>query len=154
MKVFRTSLLAAWVIASGGMFAQTPANKDSPPKAATKAVAPEKKKEEPMGHVDGMELTRPGGGFLGLEIKNSNFVLSFYNAKRKKIAPDVTRATMRWPVKYQPTDERTVLNAGGDGTSLTSGKTVKPPHSFKVFMALFVEGNDTAVETYNLDYRE
>ena len=89
-----------------------------------------------------------------MEVANNNFVLSFYNAKKKKIAPDVTRAAMRWPVKYQPNDERTVLNPAADGTSLSSGKTVRPPHLFKVFISLFVDDKEAPVESYTVDYRE
>jgi hypothetical protein len=57
---------------------------------------------------------------------------------------------VRWPVKYQPGDERAVLNPSG--TALTSSKVVKPPLVFKVFIGLYVEGNDKAVESYVVDY--
>ena len=92
------------------------------------------------------------GGFLGLQVVNNNFLLSFYDAKKKKIPPDVARAALRWPVKYQPGPERTVLNPGGGG--LTSAKSVKPPLTFKVFISLFAEGSEEAVENYTLDYRQ
>jgi hypothetical protein len=108
--------------------------------------------EASVVHVKGIEIERPNGNFLGLEIVGSNFVLSFYDADRKKIAPDVVRGTLRWPVKYQPASERTVLNPGSDGTSLTSLTPVRPPHQFKVFMSLFVEGSETAVESYVVDF--
>jgi hypothetical protein len=123
-------------------------------KRAPNAVAPksDQKTVAPVGNIDGVTIPRPNGTFLGLQIVNSNFVLSFYNAKKRKIAPDVTRATLRWPVKYQPADERAVLNPGSDGTSLTSPKTVRPPHQFRATLNLFVEGNDSAVETYAVDY--
>jgi hypothetical protein len=128
------------------------------PKAKTKpatATAPaEEKKDEAPGHIDGMEIARPGGGFLGLQVVNSNFVLSFYDAKKKKAPVDVARATLRWPVKYQPNDERTVLNAGADGTSLSSAKTIRPPHNFKVFVNLFVDDKELPVESYVVEYRQ
>ena len=110
------------------------------------------KTADEIGVVDGVTIARPNGQFLGLQIVNNSFVLSFYNEQKHKIAPDVTRATLRWPVKYQPADERAVLNPGSDGTSLTSAKTVRPPHNFKVALALFTEGSETAVETYSVDY--
>lgn len=142
MKRIRAGLiLAAAVLGSAVMVATAP----------TAKPAADQKAEEPQ--ISGVEIPRPNGAFLGLEIVNNNFVLTFYNAKKEKVAPDVTRATMRWPVKYQPTDERTVLNPGGDGTSLTSPKVVRPPHNFRVFIALFVEGTDSAVETYSIDVR-
>jgi hypothetical protein len=104
--------------------------------------------------IEGVTIERPNGTFLGLQIKDNNFVLTFYNKKKEKMAPDVTRATVRWPVKYQPNDERTVLNPGGDEFSLSSPRTVRPPHNFKVYLLLFVDGNDDPVESYNLSYRE
>jgi hypothetical protein len=123
-------------------------------KRAPSAVAPksDQKTVAPIGNIDGVTIPRPNGNFLGLQIVNSNFVLSFYNAKKRKMAPDVTRATLRWPVKYQPADERAVLNAGSDGTSLMSPKTIRPPHLFRATLNLFVEGNESAVETYAVDY--
>jgi hypothetical protein len=116
-----------------------------------KAPAPAKKKEEPPAKVDGLVISRPNGAFLGLQVLNNNFVLTFYNAKKKKVAPDVVRATVRWPVKYQPGPEQTVLNPSG-GFSLASEKTVRPPLVFIVHISLFVEGNDEAVESYTVNY--
>lgn len=125
--------------------------KDDAKSAATKkAPASTAKKEEAPGVVEGVTIARPNGGFLGLHVANSNFVLTFYDAKKKKVAPDVTRAALRWPVKYQPGDEHAVLNASG--TALTSSKVVKPPLVFKVFIGLYNEGSDKAVESYTVDY--
>lgn len=125
--------------------------KDESKSAATKkAPAPTAKKEEAPGVVEGVAIARPNGGFLGLQVVNGNFILTFYDAKKKKVAPDVTRAALRWPVKYQPGDEHAVLNASG--TALTSSKVVKPPLVFKVFIGLYNEGSDKAVESYAVDY--
>lgn len=146
MKLIRAGFVFVAMLAVGGAFA-TAATKPSAKPAAPAAEA----KEEPT--IEGVVIERPNGNFLGLQILNNNFILSFYDAQKEKVAPDVTRATMRWPVKYQPTDERTVLNPGGDGTSLTSPKIVRPPHNFRVFIALFVEGSESAVETYSVDVR-
>lgn len=139
------------VLVTSAAWAATPPPADSLRPAA---VAPksDQKTVAPIGNVDGIAIPRPNGTFLGLQIANNNFVLSFYDAKKRKIAPDVTRATLRWPVKYQPADERAVLNPGSDGTSLTSPKTIRPPHQFRAMLNLFVEGNESAVETYAVDY--
>ena len=120
--------------------------------AAKKAPATAKKADEPPATVDGLAITRAKGGFLGLQVVNNNFVLTFYNAKKAKVAPDVARATVRWPVNYQPGPERTVLNPGG-AFSLTSSKVVKPPRNFKVFISVFLEGSEEAVESLTADYR-
>lgn len=102
--------------------------------------------------IAGLEIPRPTGGFLGLQILNGNFVLSFYDAERKPTSVDVARASLRWPVKYQPNDERVVLNPGSDGVSLTSPKVIRPPHNFRLYLALFVEGNDDPVETHTVQF--
>jgi hypothetical protein len=123
----------------------------APAADAKKAPAPTKKKEDPPAKIDGVAISRPNGGFLGLQVLNNNFVLTFYDAKKKKVAPDVARATFRWPVKYQPGPERTVLNPNG-GFALTSAKDIRPPLTFKVFISLFVEGKEDAVESYTVDF--
>lgn len=108
--------------------------------------------EEPMGKVDGLEIAR-ADGFLGLRLTAQNrFVLGFYDAKKKAVAPNVARATLRWSVHYQPQDERTVLNPAGDGLTLTSGKFVRPPHHFKLFISLYGESTDQALESYVVDF--
>ncbi len=108
---------------------------------------------EPMPTIDGITIARPAG-FLGLKISDNHFVLTFYDAKLKKIAPDVARAALRWPVSYQKADERTVLNPSGDGVSLSSLRNVRPPHNFKVFLSLFAEGGEQAVENYVVDFHD
>lgn len=120
---------------------------------AAKQPAPTKPKPETPVIV-GIPIERPNQEFLGLAVVDNHFSLSFYNAKKKKIPANVQRATLRWPVKYQPNDERTVLNVSADGMTLASGMTVRPPRKFKVFMSLFVEGSEAAVETYNIDFHE
>jgi hypothetical protein len=132
--------------------AQTVTKSDAAKSAPdSKKAPPAKKKEEPPPKIEGLTINRPNGGFLGLQVLNNNFVLTFYNEKKKKVAPDVALGTVRWPVKYQPAPERTVLNPDG-GFALTSGYGVRPPLQFKVFISLFVEGNDQAVESYVVDY--
>ena len=109
--------------------------------------------EEPR-KIPGLVINRANSGFLGLEIEDNHFKLSFYDAKKKPVSADVARATMRWPVKYQPDDERTVLTPTTDGQVLTSLRFVRPPHVFKVFISLFAEGTEDPVETYVVDYHE
>jgi len=102
--------------------------------------------------IEGVEIARPAGGYLGLNLVGGRFVLSFYDAEKKPAKADVVRASLRWPVRYQPSDERVVLNPAGDGKSLTSAKVIRPPHRFRVYIALFVEGNDDPVETHNVEF--
>ncbi len=77
-----------------------PADAKPDPKAKVDPKAkpdPKKKKEEPMGVIKGTEIKRANGTYLGLQVINNNFVLTFYDKKKKPAAMDVTRAAARWP---------------------------------------------------------
>ncbi len=123
------------------------------PGAVTSAVAAENARPAAEKNaIAGVTIPRPTGEFLGLEVAGGNFVLTFYDAKKVKKPVDVARATLRWPVRYQPNDERLVLNPGGDGTVLTSARVIRPPHNFRVAIALFVESSEDPVEFYSVNY--
>lgn len=121
--------------------------------AKKKAEDAKKKKDDAMGKIEGIEIPH-GKGFMGLQIVGGTFKLSFYDEKKKPTAPDVTRAALRWEVKYQPTPERTVLNSDG-GTALVSAKTVRPPYSFNLIITLIKgEGDDAASETITVPFHQ
>jgi hypothetical protein len=126
------------------------------PKAKPDAKAKvddKKKKADEMGVIKGTEIKRADGTYLGLEIVSGNWVLSFYDKKKKPVGMDVTRATARWPNVRGPGDNRTVLN--GSGTKLVGSRTVLPPYIFNVYITLLKgEGDDAqAVETVVVQYR-
>ncbi len=127
------------------------AAKKEAPKAAPKAPA----KKDEIGKIDGQEIPR-GGGFLGLQIVNGNFKLTFYDAKKKPTAPDVARAALRWDAKYKVGNERVVLLPAGDGKSMTAAKAIRPPYMFKLFITLIKEGADESApgETLVVDFRQ
>lgn len=148
------------LLAASVMSAQTaPANpadtKPADPKAVTTKTVPakppakkEEKKKEEEPKIPGITIKRANGKFLGLEVAGGNFKLSFYDAKKKPTAVDVTRATARWPNPRAPGDNRTVLN--GSGTALVGQKPVVPPYNFNVFLTLLLGEGDAAqaVESY------
>lgn len=164
-RLLKTLLLAASLGIAGSLPAQNPppappqkpevtkksdAKKSpSPAPDAKKSAKPE---EEPK--IPGITLARAKGGFLGILVENGKFKLSFYDEKKKPAKADVTRATARWPVQYKTGDERAVLNPDGDGTALTSPKFVRPPYAFKLYLFLFAEGSENAVENYVIDFRQ
>ncbi|HKB57192.1 MAG TPA: hypothetical protein VKC51_06350 [Lacunisphaera sp.] len=119
---------------------------DKTPAAKDKKVT----KEEPPPKIPGVEIARPNGTFLGLEVAGGNFKLTFYDKKKKPMAVDVTRGMARWPNKKSATtgDNRTVLN--GSGTFLVGAKPVVPPFAFNVYLTLLQgEGDEAkAVENY------
>ena len=107
------------------------------------------------GKIIGIPISRPNGTFLGIEIKDGNFKLTFYNAKKKPIPADVARAVLRWPVHYQPNQELAILTTPvSDGTALTSEKAVRAPHDFKLYISLFAEGAESALESYVIDFHD
>jgi hypothetical protein len=153
MKIFLSVLCSLTLAAL--LSAQTPAAKmPATPKGADKSG----KKEEPPAKIEGMEIARGEAGFLGLQIADTTFKLSFYDAKKKPIAADVTRAVLRWNPKYQKNDERVVLERSDDGKSLTSPRTIRPPHNFKLYITLFKEpapGTEAvAAENYVVDFAQ
>ena len=132
---------------------KAPAAKQADPKAPVAKKDDKKKKEEPMGTIAGKSLARPNGTWLGLEIKEGNFVLTFYNAKKKPMAVDVTRGTARWPnLKSIHGDNNTVLNVSG--TALVGAKPVLPPYTFIVRITLLQGDGDAAkaVENYTVQF--
>lgn len=139
--------------------APAPAKPSATP-STTAPVAPKKdqkkKKTEAPTKIEGMEISRPGGGFLGVAIEDNRFRVYFYDKDKKPMAPDVAKIAVRWPVKYQPNDERTLLTPLSDGKSLGSEKTVRPPFSFKLYLTLLKDGGageDLPGETIVVDYR-
>jgi hypothetical protein len=118
-------------------------------KAAPKTVV---KVEEPK--IPGTMVARANGTFLGLEVVGGNFKLSFYDKKKKAMAPDVTRVSARWPNPRAPGDNRTILNLSG--SALVGTKPVIAPFTFNVYLTfLKAEGDntETATESYVVPFR-
>ena len=148
MKIF-AALLCSLVLAVS-LHAQPPGATKAAPKKAEPA-----KTEEPAP-IEGIVVSRGALGFLGVQIVNSTFKISFYDVKRKPAKADVVRAALRWDPKYKVGQERVVLNLSEDGKSLTSPKNIRPPYLFKLFITLLkdaAEGEEAAGETHVIDFR-
>jgi len=149
------SLLVALLFGAAlPLAAQTPPPGGAQKPGAGKSTAAPAPAKEAEPTIKGYVLNRPKGGFLGLTLEGNNFKLAFYDAKKKPAKVDVARATARWPVHYMPHDEFTVLTPGGDGTALVSPKYVRPPYAFKLYLSLFKEGSENAVESYVIDFHQ
>ena len=140
----------------------TPAQESTPAqkakmKGAQKAAAKSEeaaKKEEPK--IEGVVVPRGEKGFLGVQIVNGGFKISFYDTKKKPVAADVSRAVLRWDPKYKVGQERLVLNPDGSGTALAAPKVIRPPYNFKLFITLLKEATekeDAVGETHVIDFR-
>jgi hypothetical protein len=136
MKQLVFLLLFGLLLSSAGSF------------AAPAAVADDEKE----GTISGLPIQRPQGGWLGIEIKDNSFVLTFYNAKKKPTPADKTGAVLRWSVHYQPNDERTELTPTGDPAVFSSPYPVKPPHSFILHITLLSDSKD--LESYVVNFSE
>lgn len=158
------TLLAVLCLLAGSslLLAETPAG-SATPVAPAKPAAPAAKKskakpaeapkpEEPK--IPGTVITRSNGTFLGLEVVGGNFKLSFYDAKKKPMAPDVTRASARWPNPRASGDSRCILNPSGN--ALIGNKPALPPYTYNVYLTLLQgEGEEAkAVESHVIPYRQ
>lgn len=147
------ALLAVICLLAGAsvLTAETVPAKPAKPGAKPKVEATKPKEVEPT--IPGQTIARANGTFLGLEVVGGNFKLSFYDAKKKPMSPDVTRAAARWPNTRGPGDNRTVLNPSGN--ALVGSKPVIPPFNFNVFITLLQgEGDESkAVETLVVPFR-
>lgn len=126
------------------------------PKVADPVKKADAAKKEAPATIEGVEVSRGALGYLGVQIVNGSFKISFYDAKKKPITADVTRALLRWNPKYKSGSDRVVLNLSGDGKSLSSARDIRPPYLFKLFITLLKEaadGDDAAGETFVIDFR-
>jgi hypothetical protein len=121
--------------------------------AAARADGTPPSKDDEVGTISGIAIAR-GDAWIGIEIKDNVFVLTFYNAKKKPVPADATSAVLRWPVHYQPNEERTELLPSGDPAVLSSPYPVKPPHTFILHLVLLFEGKPDASEPYTVNFSE
>jgi len=124
-----------------------------PAKPGAKPKIEDKKEAEPV--IPGVAIPRPNGTFLGLQVADGFFKLSFYTAKKKPMAVDVTRAAVRWPNNRNATGpNRDVLNLSGE--ALVGNKKVLPPLTVTVFLTLLKgDGDDAkAVEEYVVAFHD
>lgn len=119
-------------------------------KAASASAEP---KEEEEGKIVGMPIARANGTWLSLRVDNGMFVLSFYDLKKKPLAPDAVRASAKWNPPQKAGNVYCMMAAGSDGVSLVGNKFVTPPHILKVYLSLF-DANDKVIESFIVDHRD
>jgi hypothetical protein len=110
--------------------------------------------QEKEGTISGIPVQRPQGGWLGVEVKDHNFRITFYDDKKKPVPADVSSAVLWWPVHYQPNAERTQLLPTYDPAVLASGYAVKAPLTFKLHITLLTDSKPDAAEIYVIDFHE
>jgi hypothetical protein len=109
--------------------------------------------DEQEGTISGMPIQR-GQGWIGIELDDNTFKMTFYNAKKKPVAADASSAVLWWPVHYQPNPERTELVPTGDPAVLASSYSVKPPHTFILHITLLFTGKPDTTESYVVNFSQ
>jgi hypothetical protein len=104
--------------------------------------------QESEGRISGTPIQRAQGGWLGIEIKDQFFRMTFYNDKKNPVHADVPSAVLWWPVQYQSNNERVQLVASGDPAVLTAPKLIRPPYAFKLHITLLSDPNASASHPY------
>lgn len=111
--------------------------------------------ERPEARMEGVLIPRGEKGFLALRIAESGFELRFFSPERRPLAPDVSRAVVRFtPAGRKTGPESHLLERSVDGKALQSARTVRPPHTFRVTVLLFAAGAEQPRETYTADFRK
>lgn len=117
------------------------------------AQTPAKPADGEETKIEGMEVARQDGGFLGVKVEGLRLELRFYDSDKKPVMPDAARAAARWKPVNKSGEERTVLNPSGDGMLLVSTPVVRPPFVFKVYLTLIDEKTDRT-ESLVIDLRD
>jgi hypothetical protein len=119
---------------------------------ATPAPAPAAKTEakaEPEAKIEGFVIARNGGGFMGVVTQGATLTVTFYDAKKKKAAPEgVARVAVRW---HDTKPRRAILMPSGEAT-FVSPTVFRPPYRYNATLVLVGAGaaaadNDQEPET-------
>lgn len=117
------------------------------------AQTPTPNKADEMGTIAGIPIQR-GKNWIGIELKDNTFRLTFYNEKKKPVPADASSAVFWWPVHYQPNPERTELTPTDNPAVFASSYSVRAPHTFPLHVILLFQGKPDSTETYVVDFSE
>lgn len=103
--------------------------------------------------VIGIEVERPGKGYLGFAVEDLALVVRFYDEEREPVAKDVDHAAVWWDPVNKAGKERTVLNGTADGLALRSVPKLRPPYVYDVVVT-FLNAAGEAGETFFVDLKK
>ena len=95
--------------------------------------------------LEGVVVERPDGTFMTVTMDGTRALLSFFDAKKKPIAPVVERAFVKFRLSGRRPENRTLL-PDAEGMSLTHGRPLRPPFVFRAFITLVHEDGDAEVD--------
>jgi hypothetical protein len=141
----RAVLIAFAALALSRIPAMADGPTPTPTPTATPTPTPTKEKE---GKIAGTAVPRGDGGFLGIELTDGNFVVTFYNQKKKPVPADVASVVMWWPVQYQTNNERVELTPSDNPAKMSSPKVIRPPYTMKLHLTLLSDPSSGETHTY------
>lgn len=111
--------------------------------------------DEAAASIPGITIERhEGRGYLGIEVVDHNYQLTFYDQDKKPTAADYPRALLRWSPRTKSGDERFILNLGDDPHTLTSPRFVRPPYNFQLFITLLNDDPEMPTQTYAIRFQQ
>ena len=139
MRTYPTLFAAVLLgLVSPGSFAQSQPTPS--PKTAEGAVAA----EEEIGKIEGIEVARPGGGFLGLLVEGVTVKITFYDDKKKPVVADAVRISARW----HDTKPRKAVLLPSTPETLVSPGVFPRRHTYIVFFTL-IGPDDQVIESFS-----
>jgi hypothetical protein len=112
-----------------------------------------KTEPEAEAKIEGFVIARNGGGFMGVVTQGATLTVTFYDAKKKKAAPEgVARVAVRW---HDTKPRRAVLMPNGEATFI-SPTIFRPPYRYNATLVVVgaaaaagagASDNDEAPET-------
>lgn len=103
--------------------------------------------------IEGLEIARANGSYLGLRVVNGSWLLSFYDQEKKPVAVDVAMATTRWLPVNRKGREFCALNPGAEKSCLYGNRPVKPPYGFQLSLTL-LDAKGEVVESFSVKFQE
>ena len=116
------------------------------PATPAKPAAPAAAAEEEIGKIEGVEIARASGGYLGIKTEGATLKVTFYDEKKKPVAADAVRITARWHFR-EP--KRTVLLPSSPET-LSSPSVINRPFNYIIYLVL-VGADEKAIESHSLN---
>ena len=113
-----------------------------------------KETSEDSSAIAGIVIERKAKkGYLGLELVDFKYKLTFYGLDKKPLKADFSRALFRWSRINRSGTERYMLSIGSETSVMTSPRYVKPPHNFRLYIVLLDDDPETESETYVVMFR-
>ncbi|MBC8010030.1 MAG: hypothetical protein H7067_08030 [Burkholderiales bacterium] len=100
---------------------------------------------EEIAKIEGIEIARSGGGFLGIKTEGVVLKVTFYDEKKKPVAADAVRIAARWQDSRQ---RRTVLLPATPET-LVSPSVISRPFNYIIYLVL-IGPDEKEIETHSL----